>query len=51
MTDRVFMSRGDAGVRVVQDDVERFKAMGYSEPSTAPKEPARRRRSAKAGGE
>lgn len=51
MTDRVFMTRGTASVRVVREDVERFKAMGYVEPAPAPKAPARKRRTAKAGGE
>jgi hypothetical protein len=51
MTDRVFMARGTASVRVVREDVGRFKAMGYSEPAPAPKSPARKRRTAKAGGE
>ena len=32
MADRVTLVRGTATVRVVAEDVERFKALGYSEP-------------------
>ena len=32
MADRVTLVRGTATVRVVEEDVERFKALGYSEP-------------------
>ena len=54
MADRVTLVRGTATVRVVKEDVERFKALGYSEPAK-PAEPARktaaRRRKPKAGDE
>lgn len=42
MADRVTLVRGTATVRVVAGDVERFKALGYSEPVR--KTPARRRK-------
>ena len=49
MADRVTLVRGTATVRVVEKDVERFQALGYSEPAPAQKPAARKRRSTKAG--
>ena len=49
MADRVTLVRGTATVRVVAGDVDRFKAMGYSEPAPAHKPVASKRRSTKAG--
>lgn len=51
MTDRVTLTAGEVTVRVIPGDVEWFKALGYVEPAPAPKAPARKRRTAKAGGE
>lgn len=46
MADRVTLVRGTATVRVVKEDVERFKALGYSEPV---RKTAARSRKPKAG--
>ena len=48
MADRVTLTRGTATVRVVKGDVERFKALGYSEPEV---KTTARRRKPKAGDE
>lgn len=42
MADRVTLVRGTATVRVVAEDVERFKSLGYAEPVV--KTTARRRK-------
>lgn len=46
MADRVTLVRGTTTVRVVAEDVERFKSLGYSEPA---RKTAARRRKPKAG--
>lgn len=48
MADRVTLTRGTATVRVVKEDVERFKALGYSEPA---RKATARRQKPKAGDE
>ena len=48
MADRVTLVRGTATVRVVKEDVDRFKALGYSGPA---RKTTARRQKPKAGDE
>lgn len=54
MTDRVELRRGEVTISVVPGDVEWFTAAGFAEamkPAVKPEATARKRRTAKAGGE